>query len=131
VSISDNYETCLKDIFHQALMKITGWEILLLVHSKQNTEYEYLMDIVSDSVLKAKVSCYLFFKFLGQLDWRSEISEYVIRKLLFESRFLWYSMKKTEYRNELDPDTYLRLPLSPIVPDLKFMCSSRQPYPSH
>jgi len=40
-------------------------------------------------------------------------------------------MTKTEYRDKLDAEAYLRLQLFPIIPDLKFMCSSKQFHLSH
>ena len=40
-------------------------------------------------------------------------------------------MIKTKYRDKLHAEAYLRLQLFPIIPDLKFMCSSKQFHPSH
>jgi len=40
-------------------------------------------------------------------------------------------MTKTKCRDKLDAKAYLRLQLFPIIPDLKFMCSSKQFHLSH
>jgi len=44
---------------------------------------------------------------------------------------LTYSMTKTKYRSEFDPEAHLRLQLSSIILDLKLMCSIIQPHLSH
>lgn len=40
-------------------------------------------------------------------------------------------MTKTKYRDKLYAEAYLRFQLFPIIPDLKFMCLSKQFHPSH
>jgi len=43
---------------------------------------------------------------------------------LCESGFPWQGRPKTKYRSNVDAEEDLRVQLSPIIPDLKFMCSS-------
>lgn len=102
-------------------------------------ECEQLIDIFSDSTLKQKFPTTLLSSF-----WTSLIEEYpeiarrAVKKLLpfattylCESGFSRYCATKTKYRNKLDAEADIRLQLSSITPDFKFLCSSKQPHSSH
>jgi hypothetical protein len=91
------------------------------------TEYEQLIDIASDSVLKQKfpiISLSIYWVSLTEAY--SDISKRALRKLLP----LPVTYVNTDFRNR-NGDAGLSLQLSPIMSDLKFMCSSKQLHPLH
>jgi hypothetical protein len=102
-------------------------------------EYEQLIDIVSDLVLKQNSSTIPHWSFWASLTGEyPEILTRVVRKplpsaytYLCESTFSRENVTNTKDRSKLDAEADLRMQLLPIIPDLKFMCPSQQPKWSH
>lgn len=93
-------------------------------------EYESLIDLTSDSQVKQNFSELSLNDF-----WSSLIQEYpsiarrAVRVLLpfatmhlYESGFSYYVATNTKYRNRLDAAPHMRIRLSSITPNIKYIC---------
>jgi hypothetical protein len=93
-------------------------------------EYENLIHIAGDSAIKKGPIISLSSFWASLIEQNSEISKHTLRKLLlFPDTFTnlefpnIYDNKK--YKNKIYAEAALRLKMSPLIIDLKMMCSSK------
>lgn len=97
------------------------------------SNYENLIDLITDSSLKQKYNELLLNEFwLSLTEEYSNLSKLAIHVLLpftttylCEAGFSYYAATKSKYRNRLNAAPDIRIQLSNIEPDIKKICNSK------
>ncbi|XP_060881526.1 zinc finger BED domain-containing protein 5-like [Metopolophium dirhodum] len=129
----------------EVLLKDHEWvlnpfSVCMKPSSLSSSDYERLIDLTSDLILKSSFNSNAYAEFWLSLKDKSYEGLSEKAKTLFlpfattylcESGFSSYAATKTKYRNRLNVEPDLRLQLSKIKPDIAKLCQNRQPHTSH